>query len=426
MREQSKVTIICNEISRVVNAAQSSMSSEELYALFSNQQAYVSLYPSGAFRPRFMTILRRLGQDPALAKKECGLVVTADRDSKGVVKQKTVVIHPAEKEKEMTGIVKVLETPSEDVKPLTILRYKDRPVFIAKEVGERLGYAEGALPDLIRREWSEDLLESQDYVTLRGEELAEFKELSNDTVYSTVSPDPMLFKTARLTLLFETGINAITLLSKKPEARKLRRYLIEEVLPQLHRTGAYTPALKVTPQGELVASGKQDVNPISLTDAQTQYNHSLVALQDAEIRMERHKLEMRKQTAEALVEMAELGKSMNRISDAQHFAILHKAAETKAGVKVPVLEGKTPTEVAEHFHVTMAELSKKIIPDIETAEGLLKGTIRKDERYVSAILHDEIDLPNGKKLQPTGYLIKKKLFDLIDRECQVRKIGIYA
>jgi hypothetical protein len=159
--------------------------------------------------------------------------------------------------------------------------------------------------------------------------------------------------------------------------------------------------------------------------AQAQLNNSLVSLKDVEIRVERHQLDMRRQKSEAMVEMAEQAKRLGRISDGQYFAILHKAAETKADIKVQVFEGKSPTEVAEHFRITTAMLGQ-IVTAIEASEGLPPKSIRSDERYVSVIQHDALEHPNAKGRQPLGYLIKKKLFELINRACQDRKIGVYA
>lgn len=89
----------------------------------------------------------------------------------------------------------------------------------------------------ISSDWSEELDEGTDYAVLRGETLAMVKEVTPDLVHK---------RAPSLMVLFESGIHLVALLSRQPKARKLRRWLAEEVLPSIRRTGSYqAPAAAV-------------------------------------------------------------------------------------------------------------------------------------------------------------------------------------
>ncbi len=53
------------------------------------------------------------------------------------------------------------------------------------------------------------------------------------------------------TLISESGLYALVLRSRKPEARKFAKWVTSEVLPAIRKTGQYTATVSTTQQGEL-------------------------------------------------------------------------------------------------------------------------------------------------------------------------------
>lgn len=131
----------------------------------------------------------------------------------------------------------------------------------ARQIAIAFDYARpDALSDKVATDWSDELTEGIDYVVLRGDQLAAVKAAAPDLV------DP---RAPSLMLLTESGVHLVALLSRQPAAKRLRRWLAEEVLPQLRRTGSYTLAERPTPErpkllpqlGKLTA---KDVRRLSL------------------------------------------------------------------------------------------------------------------------------------------------------------------
>lgn len=120
---------------------------------------------------------------------------------------------------------------------LTIVEIGGRPYWLARQVGEALGYPKPErFVTLIGDEWSDELTEGVDYTLLTGEDLA--------TVKAAVGPDVIDPRTPSLLLLTQQGVFAASMLSRQPKARELRRWLSSEVLPQIAATGSYDPANK--------------------------------------------------------------------------------------------------------------------------------------------------------------------------------------
>ena len=127
-------------------------------------------------------------------------------------------------------------------KPLTTLTVHGRPAWIAREVGEAIGYAQRGkrFATKISGDWSNEFIEGQDYQVLSGSELQLFNELWAEG--TGAGP----FQSNRgLLILFESGLHLALVKTRKPEGVRLRRFLAEQVLPQLVRTGKYSPDRKV-------------------------------------------------------------------------------------------------------------------------------------------------------------------------------------
>ena len=121
--------------------------------------------------------------------------------------------------------------------PLTTLTWDGKPAWVAREMGRRLGYAGNGkrLVTRITREWGAEFIEGKDYVLLSGEELAAFK-----AAVGLGTPE-VPSRAGGLMLLLEPGLHLVLTKTNKPIGVRLRRFLVDEVLPQLVRTGAYSP-----------------------------------------------------------------------------------------------------------------------------------------------------------------------------------------
>jgi len=114
---------------------------------------------------------------------------------------------------------------------LVTLTYQGRPCWVALEIGRILGYSRDGrrLIHKINDKWHDELVEDHDYIVLRGEELEEFKAelLVGDVVArKKKSRPPML-------LLFESGLHFVLSKTGKPAGQRLRRFLLDDVLPRM-------------------------------------------------------------------------------------------------------------------------------------------------------------------------------------------------
>lgn len=124
-------------------------------------------------------------------------------------------------------------------KGITTLQWSGQPPFwVAKELGQALGYAGGGegLTDLLRREWADEFIEGHDYALLKGQPLAELKKVlaRNPGITRAVEPN-----VNQLLVLYQSGIDGVALKTDKPEGKRFRRWLRDEVFPELRRTGRY-------------------------------------------------------------------------------------------------------------------------------------------------------------------------------------------
>jgi prophage antirepressor-like protein len=124
---------------------------------------------------------------------------------------------------------------------ITTLTYRGKPAWIARQIGEAIGYSQGGkrLATKINGEWADEFIEGHDYVLLTGKELADFKAVFE------LGTSPVPSHAPQILLMFETGINMVLAKTSKPVGKRLRRFLAEEVLPQVARDGAYFPERQV-------------------------------------------------------------------------------------------------------------------------------------------------------------------------------------
>lgn len=116
-------------------------------------------------------------------------------------------------------------------RPLNVFSIDGRPAWIARELGAALGYAQTGkrLVSRIRDEWSEEFIAGHDYAFLSGTDLAAVKDIVAADVISPATPS--------LLVLFEPGLHLVLVKTSKPAGRVLRRFIVDEVLPALVRTG---------------------------------------------------------------------------------------------------------------------------------------------------------------------------------------------
>ncbi len=130
---------------------------------------------------------------------------------------------------------------------LTTIKFRGRPCWIARQIGASIGYSHAGkrLPNKITGEWSDEFIAGHDYELLQGEDLAAFKALFQLGTGSVPS------RTRGVVVLYEPGLHLVLAKTNKPVGRRLRRFLVDHVLPQLARDGHFDPARRVE-EGQVV------------------------------------------------------------------------------------------------------------------------------------------------------------------------------
>jgi len=129
--------------------------------------------------------------------------------------------------------------------------HKGRPCWLAGQISVAIGYVNrGRISAYVRGHWAEEFEEGQDFQTLRGQEMRDFKRLNGDILHGGMP----LKGVSMATILFEPGVFRALTLSELPTGKELRRVLSTEVLPQIARDGQYSGVRTVTQRGEMVNS----------------------------------------------------------------------------------------------------------------------------------------------------------------------------
>lgn len=127
-------------------------------------------------------------------------------------------------------ILRAILTDTFEGVTLTRVEVRGRPAYIAREIGEAIGYAHGGkrFATRIRETWAAEMQDGRDYAVLNGEALATFKRL--------VGTNSVPSKTNQgLLILFERGLHLALLKTTKPAGERLRAYLAESIMPGLAR-----------------------------------------------------------------------------------------------------------------------------------------------------------------------------------------------
>lgn len=125
--------------------------------------------------------------------------------------------------------------------PLPVYEVDGRPHWIAKQVGAALGYGKGGgeLVTSISKNWKEAFVEGDEVLTLKGQKLQDFKQLTyvHGSLPSSRIPSLML--------LSEKGLYKVLMLTRQPAGDRMRDWLAAEVLPQIARDGHFAPDRQV-------------------------------------------------------------------------------------------------------------------------------------------------------------------------------------
>lgn len=119
------------------------------------------------------------------------------------------------------------------------IEYEGKPVFLAQHVGAALGYSDpDKLANNVVQKWSDDFEEGRDFIKLANGALADFKAAVNcspnrGAVKDNHRPDRAVVdpRASHLILLTESGAQLAAILSRTPQGRAFRRWLIDVVLP---------------------------------------------------------------------------------------------------------------------------------------------------------------------------------------------------
>ena len=115
--------------------------------------------------------------------------------------------------------------------PLTTVALNGVAGWPAHEIGARLGYGKNGrrLVTAITGDWADEFIENHDYVKITGRELVMLKALLGE------SPDAVSPFASQVVMLLEPGLDLVLVKTHKEIGRRLRRFLVDEILPRLRR-----------------------------------------------------------------------------------------------------------------------------------------------------------------------------------------------
>ena len=261
--------------------------------------------------------------------------------------------------------------------PIVTLSYDGRPAWVARHIGARLGYSHGGkrMPGKILKDWNEDFIEGQDYVLLAGAELAALREAGEDQAGG------VSHKARReVLLLFESGLWMALVKTRKAIGRRLRRFLVEAVLPQIARTGRYLPedasrqtSLPLVPVEATRALVKAPPSEVQLVRLERE--RRLAARQELDCR--KFESGMLRQTVRSLHEA-------EQIDQVTRLAYEVVAAEIALGRELPELRPvvheiwQSPTQIAQTAGVSVQAIGRLISKlGLRGTEGLSRQVINK-------------------------------------------------
>lgn len=254
----------------------------------------------------------------------------------------------------MSELVRLQETF--EGHPLTAMMIRGRPAWSAREMGEAIGYHQRGkrFATSITGEWSAEFIEGQDYALITGSELQAFKE---DYFKGTGSVP--LGGNRGLLVLFESGVHLALVKTRKPAGVRLRRFLVDKVLPQLVRTGRCELA-PVEPGAVAVVSDSE------ATAADLPMLRERRLQQRADLEARRVAVLERRAKAEAIREAARALHVLGQIDASTLAAYEVRAAEVITGADLtplmPAGPGTwlTPTQIGERLGLSAYTVGRVI------------------------------------------------------------------
>ena len=125
-------------------------------------------------------------------------------------------------------MVRLLPTPMFGDLAVATVERKGVPIWSAHQISTALGYNSDRIRIGVRGEWADEFREGTDYHLIAGGDLAPLKGIG---VVGKNAPSAVF--------LTESGVYLAAVLARTDVARDLRRWLADEVLPAIRRTGSY-------------------------------------------------------------------------------------------------------------------------------------------------------------------------------------------
>lgn len=148
-------------------------------------------------------------------------------------------------ERDQNTVVRVVARPQFEGRELAVIDDGDREWFAAPQVSELIGHADPKqiAKNLNKQSYSTGMIEGTDYRRAVG---GDDRYLVAAKAAGIVPPN-----TPSLLLLSRSGLDIVAMLSRTDAGRALRRWLADDVLPSIRRSGAYVAPGAATPAPDL-------------------------------------------------------------------------------------------------------------------------------------------------------------------------------
>lgn len=257
---------------------------------------------------------------------------------------------------------------------VTTLSYRGRPAWLAREVGAALGYAYDGkrFASQISREWSDEFIDGTDFAVLTGNDAAVLVGAV------TEGTETVPLGTGRVLVLFESGMYLALAKTEKEAGIRFRRFMIDEVMPQIARTGAYQP--KEAPpaperQTEFTFVAVAVPVPVSVPTLAVERERRLCA---------QHNLRARKFQVDTLQGTVRSLAAMQQIDPTTRAAYEVAAAEIALGQELPELRPVaferwySPTQIAKMAGVTSHAVGLAITRlELRGVAGMSRSVVAK-------------------------------------------------
>lgn len=232
---------------------------------------------------------------------------------------------------------------------VTTLSYRGRHAWLAREIGGALGYAYDGkrFASQITREWAGEFIDGKDFAVLTGTEAADLVGAVSEGT-ETVP----LGSNRGVLILFESGLYLALAKTEKEAGIRFRRFMVDEVMPQVARTGAFKPKDAPPP------AARQCEFAFVAVPVPVAVSVPTVALARERRLAAQHNLRARKFQVETLRGTVSALAAMQQIDPTTRAAYEVAAAEIALGQELPELRPVaferwySPTQIAKMAGVT--------------------------------------------------------------------------